>query len=211
LGGTGAGSVTISSGATLAGTGTVTGTTTVSGVLAPGDSFGTGMASLNFGGDLTVDSVGLIQLQIQSPVYVANTGIDFGTTSVFDFLNSTDSATRALWNAVPATGSDFLNVTGGLSVSGGITVLSSGYTAPAFGDVFNLMDWGGITGGTSNSTAFTGHDVFSLTLPDLSAFTGLSWDTSAFTTYGIIVVVPEPGRILLMILGLMALFIRRRR
>lgn len=168
------------------------------------------MSGMNFGSSLTVDSAGVISLQVQSPSYV-DTSIDFGTTNVYDYLSGTDSVTRALWNATPTTGSDFLNITGGLSVSGGVAVSGNGFTSPTFGQVFNLIDWGGITGGASNTTAFTGSDVFTLTLPNLSGFSGLAWDTSAFSTYGIVVVVPEPGRALLMLLGLMALFMRRRR
>ncbi|MDB6119491.1 MAG: hypothetical protein JWO08_3272, partial [Verrucomicrobiaceae bacterium] len=48
-------------------------------------------------------------------------------------------------------------------------------------------------------------------LPDLSGTPGLSWDVSRFTTSGSIVVVPEPGRVLLLCLGSLGLLMRRRR
>jgi hypothetical protein len=40
---------------------------------------------------------------------------------------------------------------------------------------------------------------------------GQSWDTSLFNTHGVIVVVPEPSRALLLLLGLFGLISRRRR
>jgi hypothetical protein len=48
-----------------------------------------------------------------------------------------------------------------------------------------------------------------LDLPSLGA--GFAWDVSAFKTYGLGVVVPEPGRVLLLLFGLLALVFRRRR
>jgi hypothetical protein len=41
--------------------------------------------------------------------------------------------------------------------------------------------------------------------------TGYVWDVSNFATNGTIMVVPEPGRALLLIAGLIAAFMRRRR
>jgi fibronectin-binding autotransporter adhesin len=48
-----------------------------------------------------------------------------------------------------------------------------------------------------------------LDLPALGA--GYAWDLSAFKRHGVLVVVPEPGRALLLLLGLAALVMRRRR
>ena len=48
-----------------------------------------------------------------------------------------------------------------------------------------------------------------LDLPTLTG--GLAWDVSAFTSHGIIVVVPEPGRVAFLFFGLFALILRRRR
>ena len=80
----------------------------------------------------------------------------------------------------------------------------------AFGDVFDLLDWGSINldadgvGGFGNFN--TGSDLL---LPSLVS--GLSFDTSLFSSNGIIVVVPEPSRTLFLMLGLLGLMLRRRR
>jgi hypothetical protein len=87
---------------------------------------------------------------------------------------------------------------GGLGVS-----FANGYT-PAFHDVFDLLDWSSITGLSAAQ----------LSLPDLASFNLLwSWDTSLFASHGVIgiVVVPEPSRVILLMLGLMSLTFRRRR
>ena len=55
----------------------------------------------------------------------------------------------------------------------------------------------------------TGDGGFDLDLPDLTA--GLLWDTSLFTTYGVVFVVPEPSRALFLMIGLLGLMMRRRR
>lgn len=112
---------------------------------------------------------------------------------------------------------DLLNITGSFSITGGsgITVANNGYTGntPAIGDIFNLVDFA-----SANTTGFQVGTNFrsggagggDLVLPDLSSF-GLGWDVSAFTTYGIVVVVPEPSRALLLLFGLLGLCYRRRR
>ena len=128
------------------------------------------------------------------------------------------SANLAAYNSGTGGAShDLLNVTGSFSMTSGstITVASNGYAAgaPAVGDIFNLIDWATVSTDTFNSgTNFRtgGNGGGDLYLPDLSGV-GLGWDVSAFTTYGIVVVVPEPGRVMLLLLGLLALGYRRRR
>ena len=104
-----------------------------------------------------------------------------------------------------------------LTFSGNITVSSSSFT-PVAGQIFNLLDWA-----TLVSTNFTGFDVGmnrdgsgdnldQFNLPDISG-TGYIWDVSQFTSTGslVIVFIPEPSRVLLLMLGVMALLGRRRR
>ena len=99
---------------------------------------------------------------------------------------------------------DYLRIANDLTLNTGgrITVANYSGFSPAFGDLFNLLDWGTINLNTWNPAT-------DLTLPTLGA--GQSWDTSLFITHGVIVVVPEPSRALLLLLGLFGLIARRRR
>jgi len=74
------------------------------------------------------------------------------------------------------------------------------------GDVINLLDWTSLstTGSTFDPTNASNFD-----LPALSS--GLTWDTTRFLATGAAAVTPEPSRMLLLMLGLMGLFFRRRR
>lgn len=113
------------------------------------------------------------------------------------------------------TGHDRIDVAGVLTLhnTGGVSVtLNGGYTG-VFGDVFNLLDWSTV----DNTNSFTtgsrirtgGETGLDLALPTLAA--GLAWDTSLFQTHGVVVVVPEPGRGVLLLLAGAALVCRRRR
>ncbi|OYW17950.1 MAG: hypothetical protein B7Z55_11545, partial [Planctomycetales bacterium 12-60-4] len=102
-----------------------------------------------------------------------------------------------------------------LAVSGTLDVRSSGFSAE-LGQIYNLLDWSSLT--TTDFTGFdvgsnyrdgSGDDASQFDLPTLSG--GLVWDVSQFTTSGIIVVVPEPGRAVLLMLGFAALVSRRGR
>jgi hypothetical protein len=71
---------------------------------------------------------------------------------------------------------------------------------PSYGDIFDLMDWT-FAGPVSGTPTFD--------LPTLSG--GLAFNTDLFATSGLIVVVPEPSKAVLMLLGLLGLLGRRRR
>ena len=105
---------------------------------------------------------------------------------------------------------DLINVGGTLTVTAGASnsafrLVDNGYStgAVAVGDMFKLIDW---TSLTVNSGSLTAADF---NLPSLGS--GFAFDTSAFQTYGVIVVVPEPSKMLLLMLGLLGLFYNRRR
>jgi len=113
---------------------------------------------------------------------------------------------------------DLITIDGSLTLNsnGRIVVTSQGGYTGTFGDVFNLLDWGTVSGSLTNNGfvigsrfqtgAETGND---LQLFDLSG--ELLWDTSLFESHGVVVVVPEPQRALLLLLGSLALLGRRRR
>ncbi len=90
---------------------------------------------------------------------------------------------------------------GSAPVINGTVSLLGGYS-PSYGDVFDLMDWA-FAGNITGTPAF-----------DFSAITlnaGLAFNTDLFASNGMIVVVPEPSRALLLLLGLLGLVMRRRR
>jgi autotransporter-associated beta strand protein len=111
---------------------------------------------------------------------------------------------------VSASGTITLNASGGIRVA-----LLDGYGG-AFGDVFNLLDWSALSASYIDN-AFTVGDRYrtgeeaglDLYLPTLDA--GLVWDTSLFSSYGAVVVVPEPGRSLLLLFAGLLTLLRRRR
>jgi autotransporter-associated beta strand protein len=122
-----------------------------------------------------------------------------------DTLNGA-AGTMSGHDYVKAGGTFSINANGRIEVS-----YLTGYI-PTPGDIFNLLDWTALT-----NTGFTagprsrlgGETNYDLLLPTLGS--GQFWDTSLFLSHGTLVVIPEPGRALLMLLGLMALAFRRRR
>jgi autotransporter-associated beta strand protein len=111
---------------------------------------------------------------------------------------------------------DYINVGGTLNLNqyGRLVVSNFGSYTPTGGDVFNLIDWAtafNSNGFTANAALYngTGDGGFDLDLPTLGS--GLFWDTSLFLSHGAVFVVPEPSRALLLLFGIMALFLRRRR
>jgi hypothetical protein len=69
---------------------------------------------------------------------------------------------------------------------------------PGAGDLFNLFDWGSLSG------AFD-----TVNLPALGG--GLSWNTSQLYTNGTLLVVPEPNSAALLLAGLAPLMLKRLR
>ncbi|GEP44649.1 hypothetical protein BGE01nite_39400 [Brevifollis gellanilyticus] len=121
-------------------------------------------------------------------------------------LNAITTADRLLFTG----NSNGASVTlGASSVLGITTSIVGGW---ASGSSWQLIDWAGLTpsGTFSNLNSTIGNFA---NLPDLST-QNLAWDVSAIYTTGvvsIVVVIPEPGRAVLLLLGLLALFMRRRR
>jgi len=140
-------------------------------------------------------------IELNTPVWVTGApGVLAGTSyGQYDFINAT-------------TGSISLGARNGALGNGTVSVINNGYTAQ-LGDVFNLLDWQGLMGGAFSATTsgnFTSGGAWDdMDLPSLTG--GLVWDTSAFSSHGVLIVVPEPSRALLLLFGLLGLMMRRRR
>lgn len=234
----GSGVTTVASTATLAGTGTIGGVTTVQsgGIIAPGDANGSTNNTLTLSAAsatvLTISNGGQLQLSITNPTLISSSFEAYraaGGGNAADYLLANPGEV-SLWNVAPGTitDHDWLNLTGaGSNLSIGTrssatygfgSVLVSGTIAsPSIGMVFNLMDWvqalnfgGTFTNGGGTGIVAGGLSAGDLDLPSLGGG-NFAWDTSAFQSHGILVVVPEPGRALLLLFGLLGLLARRRR
>ena len=108
---------------------------------------------------------------------------------------------------------DYVNVSGTLTLGANSTiqVLENTTVSYAYGQVFNLFDWVSVsaTGFDVPAGRYAGGTDFDIELPTIGS--GYAWDTSAFLSHGILVVVPEPSRMLMLLCGLLFLFLRRRR
>lgn len=194
--GTGSGSVTVDVGTTLAGNGaiapasgksiTLNGTTVIG---TPGSSSAedfvmtvTGAANIALNGTMRIDLFNN-----------ANTGTLNGPTA-----NDLLAVNAADWSALVFGGSSILKIDSILP--------SNGYMQ---GDAWKIFDWSGIAAGTAPSVGSGGFASFDL--PTLDS--GYSWNTTQLYSQGVISidVVPEPGRALLALFGLLALAFRRRR
>ncbi|MBN8419890.1 MAG: autotransporter-associated beta strand repeat-containing protein [Verrucomicrobia bacterium] len=195
-GSTGTGAVTVENGATLLGTG-----------LVQGDSFKASSGAVVQSGDGTAQSkYGTLTF---NPVSGSG-AIDFqaGSTTI---LGIHPGGTSDLISIVGTGTNTFL-------FNGNLTVTADAFipTAP---EVFNLLDWSGLSASPAFANRFTfvglltgnGDEASDLDLPDISG-SGYLWDISSFTTNGTIaVVVPEPSRLLLLGLSFGLLIARRRR
>lgn len=148
-----------------------------------------------------------------------------GTLAVSGALVFTPAAaaTVAQFQIFGSGTADKITVGGALTLnaSSNMAVAFSGGYVPAWGDSWELIDWGGVLtpGGFSTGTNLrTGADADAnegnLDLPDLSVYgSGHVWQVSNFSGSGslIITVVPEPCRMLLLAVGAAACLWRRQR
>lgn len=196
----------------LSGRGSVNGQLTVSGssYLSPGDSSGTLVNAGNGTGELTLADVTLTG---GTPTLRALFQLGGTNSNLADLLSGdvTEFSTADSGGLY-----DTLQVNGTLGLNAGSTLrveLQDGYVAQ-LGDVFNLLDWGTLNldaDGTGGNAAWTLAD---LDLNAANAALGNGWflATDQFVNHGILyVAIPEPSRVLLILLGAMAVFGRRRR
>ena len=196
---TGSGWVTVELGATLGG----------NGIIAPAAN-----TNIIVDGTLQVGAAGDVSAQ---QLTLTSTGTGLVTVNgivAFDLFSGQGSGTLN-----DGTNNDVLVVGGGSGFTlGAGAELHVSTSLPIDGSwvagaEWRLFDWSGLTGGVSGTFDNLGDPApFNyVNLPDLSSI-GLAWDVSNLYTAGtIMVVVPEPGRMLLVFLGLMGLFFRRRR
>lgn len=207
--------VTVAALATLGGTGTITGALTVNGRLAPG-------------GDALLTSNGIGVLKTGAATFAAtSTGNVFGLAGngyASSVMNS-DGTVNAAFVAVKtnrSTGTnDRLEVTGNLDLgtADGVKLtleLVDGYV-PQYGHAFDILDWTTLSaltnfnyGGTGRTGGETENASYDLLLPALTG-TGWVYNLDYFSTQGVIIVVPEPGRGALLLLGGLLVVARRRR
>jgi autotransporter-associated beta strand protein len=192
-------------------------------------------------GDLTIHEGALVSLQIALPTmtdpdlqagnYLIG-GAGYEThVEYLNFFSTGANVNKAFPfgfgeadSNIPLSDHDHLEISGGIRWEGGqIAVLGEAGSDfnPEAGQVFNLLDWYNIEGtdwgdfsvGSGRYLVGNGDDNGHLTLPDLSAYPNLRWDTGIFTTHGVLVIsiVPEPSRALLTLAGLGLLLVRRRR
>ncbi len=222
---------------TLSGANTYSGTTTVSaGALQVGSggvgTTGTGAVTVQTGSTILGTGV------VRGPSFTAQSGStvqagdgtaqgNYGTLNItpvsgsgsFDF----QSGSTTILGINPGGTSDLLNFVGTgsntLLFNGNLTVGPASFT-PTMAETFNLLDWSGLASTPTFASRYSsvglltgnGDEASGLDLPNISG-SGFIWDISQFTTNGTIaiVVVPEPSRALLMMLGVIAALPRRRR
>jgi len=186
---TGTGSVTIDATSTLAGTGYINAgadnTVTINGALVVGDPGATTAANL----DLTTSGLGSTILGGSSIVRL----------DIFSGAGLGDNSSNA-------AAADQLRLFGTLGILPGSTLRlgnPNNLNTWADGDVFKLFDWTGLVSRTGD---------FDLDYSDLALPGGASLNTANLYTLGTItVVIPEPGRAVLMLIGSLALLLHRRR
>lgn len=210
---TGQGNTTIQgAGAVLAGEGTISANASMTnGSIRPGANGGLDTGMLSFNGSLTLNATSgsTLNLTISGATGIAD--LAAYTVSqipdIYDFVTY-NSETHNLGNH------DLLRVAGTLTWNSGTQmVVEAEDMNYAYGQVFNLLDWAGLMGGTATfGTGLSNGGIVNeyLSLPSLTG-TGFQWDLSLLNSHGVLVLVPEPGRAAFMLLGLGFLGMRRRR
>ncbi|OYW76123.1 MAG: hypothetical protein B7Z37_10245 [Verrucomicrobia bacterium 12-59-8] len=218
---TGTGNVTVSSTATLTNSGIIapgaTGNITINGTLN-----GNGTIAPAAGGNVTISSTGNFSVGLtgDTTAQAFNVTLQTGSTFTLAGILKTDLFSNQAGTTLAEADRLVFGTSGTptIAISAGAKLqvtATNGLVSTAFvaGDTWKLIDWAGLTPtGTFTFTNLNGTYTTDFTdLPNLN--TNLAWDISQLYSAGTIMVVtvPEPGRLLLLILSLMALGWRRRR
>ncbi|MEZ5387264.1 MAG: autotransporter-associated beta strand repeat-containing protein [Prosthecobacter sp.] len=170
------------------------------GTMAPGDA---GAGQFTVAGNLDVASGGSLAFEIGgATTNDAETVRSYFNTNGQSLTGLTIQASYEIENT---SLHDFLSI-GSVAttpvINGTVKLSTISSYAPVYGDIFDLLDWAAV-GGITGTTSF---DFSAIMLSE-----GLAFNTDLFSSNGLIVVVPEPSRALLLLLGLLGLVIRRRR
>lgn len=172
----------------------------------------TGAGFINAGADNSIIING--QLIVGDPAISAAANLDLTTSGTGStILGSTSILRLDLFsgaglgdNSANASAADQLRLLGALDIQSGALLRlgnPNNLTAWADGDTFKLFDWSGLTSVSG---------TFDIDVTDLNLPGGASLDTSNLFTLGTVtIVVPEPGRVALLMLGLGTTMLRRHR
>lgn len=197
----------------LSGSGTVSGKLVVGtgSTLRPGGSSNAALSAIASAGDQTGTlTTGDLTLTGGATAIAPRLLLNLAGTSS-RAANPLDAAQVTAFSTASAGGQyDSVVVSGTLTLDAGSTIsveFAPGYKAQ-WGDVFNLVDWSVLN---LNADGTGG----SFTLADLVVPTNLDngwyFATDQFLSHGIIYVVPEPSRVLLLVAGCLGLLLPRRR
>ncbi|MCF7786470.1 MAG: autotransporter-associated beta strand repeat-containing protein [Prosthecobacter sp.] len=220
---TGTNTVQVNANATLGGTGKIAGSVNLAAnaTLAPGGNaatitagttgLSTEIGTVLIDGNLTVGASATLALQLKSSDSGLNATFDPTTNRLTGFSGTaTDGSNDRI----------IVNGTLSLDAASAITVTLGADFTPTYQAVFDLIDWTGSNISQAYYDSGTGMRVggsadnagFALDLPDLTVYnSSWFWDVSLFGSTGVIAIVPEPSRALLLLGGLLGLGLRRRR
>ena len=202
--------LTLNVGATLAGSGAVQGAAVLNGLIKPGDVGGAAMGTLSITGNVVFGAESETIFQLSRPSFTMPELLNATAAVVADpvyqsqrdnlLLYDTTKYVNELNTPILSSQHDSLTIGGTVQVTPGakFTVLLNGYT-PTAGDVFrllnldsnNTLDATGASGplaiSTGNALQSVSSGVEDLILPSLGD--AFLWDTSMFTSHGLLLVV----------------------